>query len=92
MQDFGILSVAALPALSSIKKGDLPCPHNDIASEVRQQTLWLRAEEQRTYLPKLTDPQGKQSPSEGMVGGASKPLGRGMEDDAAGGNRDTIFN
>ena len=84
--------MAASPALSSIKKGDIPCPHNDIASEVLQQTLWLRAEEKRTYLPKLTDPQVKQLPSEGIVGGASKPLGRGVEDKVAGGNREPIFN
>ena len=36
------------------------------------------------------DPQGKQSPSEGMTGGARKLLGRGREDDAVGGNIELI--
>jgi hypothetical protein len=43
-------------------------------------------------LPKLMDPQGKQSPSEGMTGGARRLPGRGREDDAAGGNIELIFN
>ncbi len=42
--------------------------------------------------PKLTDPQGKQSLSKGVAGGASKRTGRGREDDGAGGDKELIFN
>ena len=68
-------------------KGNVPCPPNDSASEVCHLVLCLRI-----YLPKSMDPQGKQSPSEGMTGGARRLLGRGREDDAAGGNIELIFN
>ena len=77
-------------ALSVIKKGNKPCPPNDIAREVHQRALCLRAEEKRTYLPKSIVPQGKQSPSEGMTGGACRLMGgRGREDDVAGGEQRT---
>ena len=45
-----------------------------------------------TYLPKSMDPQGKQSPSEGMTGGDRRLTGRGRDEDAAGGNIELIFN
>jgi hypothetical protein len=38
------------------------------------------------------DSQGKQSPSEGMTDGARRLMGRGREDNAAGGNIELIFN
>lgn len=40
---------------------------------------------------KSIDPRGKQSPREGMAGGARRQMGRGREDDAAGGNIELIF-
>ncbi len=43
-------------------------------------------------MPKSIDPQGKQSPGEGMTGGARRLMGRGREEDVAGGNIELIFN
>ncbi len=74
----------------SIKNKDTPAPPNNIASDVRQHARQLRAEEYKTYLPKSTATQGKQSPNDGMEGGVSKQTGRVGEDAAAGGNWESI--
>jgi len=43
-------------------------------------------------LHKSIDPRGKQLPRKGMAGGARRQMGRGREDNAAGGIIDLIFN
>jgi hypothetical protein len=74
----------------SIKNEDTPAPPNNIASDVHQCACQLRAEEYKTYLPKSTATQGKQSPNDCIEGGASKQTGRVGEDAMAGGNGEFI--